>query len=415
MSWSRGALLGYAGIAFLCGIFAHSLAPYEAIFPQTLPWILAGLLLCLLLPTVRKNKKIFTLFLLLFCALAGVWRFDLARPTLPFNLKPFDPKGFAYVMETNYAPQDPRYFLIEQRKRMTLHIQQSLPGDQGALLAGMLYGERALSDSAKTLFRNAGMLHLIAVSGSNVTILIVIVMRILLGFGISRKPSFIGMTIALIIFVIFVGPQASVVRAAIMGELIEFAPLVGRVPKITRVLLVSAVIFSLFQPWVLIYDAGFALSFLATLGLLTFGTWLNEHIRPLPVIDTVREIVTATFSATLLTLPYSAWAFGNVSLVGLLTNALAIPLVPWVMGTGVFVLFTPVGSIFHLPAQGFLQATLYISKISDYLPWGIWQNVSTGYVFMIGSYLFLFVIWRYIQRKKSYQTKVIHRIPPFLS
>ncbi len=415
MNWSRGALLGYAGGAFLFGIFLHSLKPYTPIFPQELPWIMAGLFLLLLLPTIRSKRKIFGSILLIFCALGGVWRFEVARPSLPFDLKPFDPKGFAWVTETAYSPQDPRYFLIEQRRKISSHISQSLPGDQGALLAGMLYGERALSDSAKELFRNAGMLHLIAVSGSNVTILVVIVMRILLGLGISRRPSFIAMSISLVAFVIFVGPQASVVRAAIMGWLIEFAPLIGRVPKTSRILLVSAVAFTLFQPWVLIFDAGFALSFLATLGLLTFGLWLNERMRSLPIIYTVREIVTATLAATIMTLPYSAWAFGHVSLIGLITNTLAIPLVPWVMGTGVLVLVTSAGSIFHLPAKGFLEAVLYISRIPEYIPWGIWTNVSTGYLFMIGSYLFLFAIWRYIKRKNTHHLDSIHNKHYFLS
>lgn len=415
MQISKGALLGFAGGAFLIGIILHSIWPYTPIFPNELPWLLAGIGLLMLAPFIHRNKKVFPFVLLLFCCLAGVWRFELARPELPYDLKPLDPDGFAWSRPMNYEPLDPRYFLVKQRQSITAHINQSLPGDQGALLAGMLYGERALSESAKELFRNAGMLHLIAVSGSNVTILVVIVMRILLGLGISRKPAFIGMSIALLAFVFFVGPQASVVRAAIMGWLIEFAPLVGRLPKTTRILLVSAVIFSFFQPWVLLYDAGFALSFLATIGLLTFGLWLNELLRPLPIIDTVREILTATFAATLLTMPYSAWAFGNVSLIGLLTNVLAIPLVPWVMGSGVFVLFAPAGSFLHLPAKGFLEAVLFISKIPEWIPVGFWSNISTGYVFMLGSYLFFFTIWRYIKRKRLDVVENIHNKYLFLS
>lgn len=415
MSMSRGKRLGLAGRAFLFGIFLHSLAPYEPIFSAELPWAVAGLALILFIPTIRSNEKMFTALLLIAACLAGIWRFDAARSSLPFDLKPFDPEGFAWSLPANYPPQDPRYFLVEQRERITSHINQALPGDQGALLAGMLYGERALSDHAKELFRDAGMLHLIAVSGSNVTILVVIVMRMLLGLGISRRPAFIGMTLSLLAFVFFVGPQASVVRAAIMGWLIEFAPLMGRIPKPSRLVLVSAVIFSCIQPWVLLYDAGFALSFLATIGLLTFGLWLNERMRRWPIIDTVREIFTATVAATLLTLPYSAWAFGHVSLIGLLTNMLAVPLVPWVMGTGILVMFAPAGSVFHLPAKGFLELVLQIARIPELLPIGIWNHVSTGYVFMIGSYLFLFVIWRSIKRKRMEVRENIHNKHFFLS
>lgn len=407
--------MGVVGGAFLVGIAAHSLAPYRPMVPMALPWLFAGVLLLLAVPVVRKNKWALIASLALLGFVGGVWRFDLARPILPFELKPLDPNGFAFILPKEYAPQDPRSWLVKQRASVSEHIARALPGDQGALLAGMLYGERTLSDGAKTQFRNAGLLHLIAVSGSNVTILVVIIVRILVGLGVSRRSSFIALSIAILAFVFFVGPQASVVRAALMGWLIELAPLLGRVAKTSRLLLVSAVVFSIVHPWVLFFDPGFALSFLATIGLLTFGLRFNEGMRTWPIPDTLREILTATLAATMLTLPYTAWAFGQVSLVGLLTNMLAIPLVPWVMGSGALVLLTPAGSWMHLPAKGFLELLLLIARIPDVLPFGLWNNLSTSYVFMFGCYALLFVIWRKLKRKKVLLEQEIHNKHLFLS
>ena len=415
MAISRGALFGYSGCAFLFGVALHSLSPYEAMAPEILPWIIGGFLLLSLAPPVYKNKFLFGVIIIFLSFFFGIWRFDLSRSVLPPDLKPFDPSGFAWQRAETYHPQDPRHFISEQRDRISRHISQSLPGDSGALLAGMLYGGRGLSDATKKLFRDAGMLHLIAVSGSNVTILVVIVMRLLLGIGMKRRSAFIGMTSALVAFVIFVGPQASVIRAAIMGWLLEFAPLVGRIPKTSRLLLVSAVVFTLIHPWVLLYDPGFALSFLATVGLLTYGLYLNEILRPVPIPGTLREIFTATTAATVFTLPYSAWAFGQVSLVGVLTNMLAVPLVPWIMGTGVFVLMSPAGSFLHLPAKGFLEIVLLIAEMPEYIPIGVWNNISTGYVFMLGSYVFLYAIWRQLKAKKSNLIERIHKKHYFLS
>lgn len=412
MKWhGRFEATTLVGCAFLSGIAFHSFAPYRSL--GTIILILAvagglGTILC-----SAKTLKIGALIVLSMAL--GLWRFDASIPSLPAGLRALDPAGLLHSWTSKKPVNAFETYLQSARAKITRRIDHALPGDEGALLAGMLYGERGLSKEAKVRFQNAGLTHLIAVSGSNITLLVVILMRILLGIGLGRRISYVVLAIAIILFVGFVGPQASVVRAAIMGLLVEFAPLVGRLVRPSRLLLVAAVAFTAVQPAALLFDASFALSFLATIGLLTWGAWFDDRFQKVFPWKTIREIAGATFGATLMTAPYIAWAFGQVSLIGIVANLFAVPLTPWVMAFGTGVLLAPSFSWAVLPAKGFLSLVLEISRLPEHIPFGVWSNVTFSYILLISSYALIAYLWRYIQRKNQVIHNYDEGIRPFLS
>jgi ComEC/Rec2-related protein len=315
--------------------------------------------------------------------------------------RPITPKDFAYQRG---APHD---FFASGRLRVTQRILDIFPGDPGELLAGMLYGERGLSQTAKLAFRTAGLTHLVAVSGSNVSILIIGLSRLLSLFRWRRKTMFAVLTIGLIAFVLFVTPQAPVVRAAIMGWLMALAPMVGRLPKTSHLLLVSAALFTLWQPESLLYDPSFALSFLATLGLMTYGSYFSSKLEG-KMPDVLREVLSSTLGATLLTTPYAMWAFGQASAIGLLANIFAVPLVPWIMGIGTLALLIPIPP-FTFAASGFLRAALFIANTSTAMP-GYWSKLQVSGSFMLFSYLCLAAYWFFLQKKQAYPQKSVKRM-----
>jgi len=407
-------LAGWLGVGFLIGIAAHSVWPYAAVdFTWLVGATVAGTLLVIisLTPPLRirgGREELLIVGSLILSVVFGLYRFELERPFLPRGLVPFSPKGMAYVVSSDkyLAPNDPRRWLGQWRQELTHRAQQIFPPDEAALLTGILYGERGLSKQAKDDFRRAGMLHIIAVSGSNVTIVAVVVMSFLLGFGLSRRFAFGMFSFALVAFVLFVQPSASVVRAAIMGWLIELAPVIGRIPRASRLLLISAVAFTLWKPWSLLFDAGFALSFLAMWGLLTWARWINGRIKKTIRHESLREILSSTVGATLMTTPYTAWAFGQASIYALVTSFLVLPLIPWVMAGGLVALILP--NVFvSLPARGGLQAILWIARLPDLIGQGVWTNLSTTFGEMVGWYALIFMIWRLVNRKKPF----IHKKP----
>lgn len=397
MSFSNrfGSWAGYAGVAFLVGVAAHSVWPYREF---SLWWIAVALAVgCLLLFFHRASL----LGLLVLSVALGVWRFEIARPVLPRNLQPFSAKGLAYAYGSSASASvlSVNHWLGLGKRTLDERATELFPADQAALLTGVLYGERGLSKPVKEQFRRAGLLHIIAVSGSNVTIVVGIVAGMLLAFGCSRRVAFLVIGSFLWLFVLFVSPSASVVRAAIMGLAAEAMPLLGRPVRAARLLLIAAVVFTVWQPWALLYDAGFALSFLAMWGLLTWTPLVQERwLRSLPNAG-IRSVIASSLGATLMTMPYSAWAFGQASALGLLASLLVLPVVPWVMGSGVAALLLPQITFIKLAAQGFLVFVLWVARWVSDLPFGVWTSLALSWWSMLGWYAALWIAYAVWQKR----------------
>jgi ComEC/Rec2-related protein len=301
---------------------------------------------------------------------------------------------------------DPRAMLGAARTAITARISAILPGDEGALLAGILYGERGLSSDAAQAFRFAGMTHIIAVSGSNVTIVVACFVPLFLAFGYRRRFAIVLSVIAICTFVLFVGASASVVRAAIMGSLALLARAFGRRASASRLLVIAAAALTLVSPWTLAFDAGFALSFLATWGLMALGEPMAKFLRFLPERFGLREAAATTASATIATMPYQLWAFSSASLAGLLTNLLVLPFLGAVMASGaVAVLIGGAIPAVTLPAEGFLSYMLGIAKFSQGFPFLLIPiSLPTGVLFFCYG-LMMFIFSRRTATKSIYPQK----------
>lgn len=302
---------------------------------------------------------------------------------------------------------DVRQIFADLRDWTTARITAAMPGDEGALIAGMLYGERGMSAEAQDRFRRAGLTHLIAVSGSNITIVASVVFALLMGIGLWRRQAFWATSIALLAYVTFAGFSASVARAAAMGWLVLFARHTGRLHKTWYVLLVSAAVLNMIDPWMLGYDAGFALSFLATMGLMVWSPIFSERLSFLPEVGGVREAASTTFGATLMTLPYMAFAFERASLAGLLTNVVAVPLVPYAMLFGAVAAAwgnLPGWTIVSLPAMGVAKTIFAAAKIADLLPWLDIHMERMDLALCLATYGLIAYIWFALRRKKAFST-----------
>ncbi len=285
------------------------------------------------------------------------------------------------------------------RTILTRRISAVLSGDAGGLLSGILYGERGLSPDASAAFKSAGMTHLIAVSGSNIALVVSLFVPIFLALGYRRKPAIVLSGVAIVLFVLFVGAGASVIRAAVMGWLALLARVAGRKASAGRLLVIAATAIVLFDPWALAFDAGFALSFLATWGLLSWSRPIQERLTFLPETAGLREGASTTLAATIVTAPYSLWAFGQTSLAGLLTNLAAIPLVGLTMLWGtVALVFGSIAPWIAMPAKGCLDAMLAIARLAEYAPWLQipWQMPLWGLPIVYGYFL-----WTAFRRKAS--------------
>ncbi|MFA5387657.1 MAG: ComEC/Rec2 family competence protein [Candidatus Paceibacterota bacterium] len=232
--------------------------------------------------------------------------------------------------------------ILSVKKEMEEVIYRNLSLNEGALLSGLIFGDRSLmSDEFKEKMNETGLSHIAAVSGSNVIILASILMAFLVGAGLWRQQAFWLTLFFIWVFVILVGLPSSAVRAGIMASLLLFAQYLGRQNTSWRAMILAAAIMLSLNPLLLRYDAGFQLSFLAVGGLIFLSPIIKESIKFVPEEKflNIKEILAQTLAAQAATLPLIVYNFGCVSLVSPLSNILIVPAIPLIMALGfVFVL-----------------------------------------------------------------------------
>lgn len=238
------------------------------------------------------------------------------------------------------------------KNKIIENFQNALPAENAAFLSGITLGERAeFSKEFKEAMNKSGTTHLVALSGYNITILVIAVAYVLSSF-VSRRFVF-WLTILIILgFVIMTGAEASVVRAAIMGGILLLARQANRLYSFRNAIAVAAFLMVLENPKVLSFDISFQLSFLALIGIVYLMPAIQKFfkISPEPSILSLKENFLTTLSAQLAVAPILIINFGKFSLISLLANILILSVIPLTMALG-----------FILGALGFIS--FYLSSV----------------------------------------------------
>ncbi len=213
-------------------------------------------------------------------------------------------------------------------KNLSIHIPQ--PEDM--LASGILFGTRAiLSPEWQDAFIRTGTIHIVALSGYNVSIVAEGIMRAFRLF-LSALASSVAGVFAIISFVVMTGASSTAIRAGIMGGLALAARLIGRPYDIARALLVAVILMVFINPKILVFDVSFQLSVIATLGMIYIAPILSRKLYWIPFVS-FREIVSATIAAQIAVLPFILWRMGTLSLIALPVNILILPFMPIAMFT----------------------------------------------------------------------------------
>jgi competence protein ComEC len=199
-------------------------------------------------------------------------------------------------------------------------INQVLPEPHAGLLAGILFGTKAtLSKDFLDALTTTGTLHIIALSGMNISILAGISTTTLLRV-VSRRVASLFTVLIIIGFVWFVGVSASVVRAAIMGSLTLLSIVLGRQTWSLFTYGFTIGVMLLVKPdW--IGNLSFQLSALSTLGIILFGG-KSVSVSKNVVKSFVEDSLRVTLSAQVFTIPLILFVFRRIFLVSPLTNIL---------------------------------------------------------------------------------------------
>ncbi len=252
--------------------------------------------------------------------------------------------------------------LIPVKNAVVQSFHRVLPGREADLLAGLNLGEKSnISKQFRDDLVTTGTIHIIALSGYNVTI-IANVMRTVL-------PDIFG-AIGIVLFVTMTGLQSSAIRAGIMALIGLFARAKGRTYDAFRALVLAAVLMLMWNPKYLLYDVSFQLSFLATLGILFITPILEQRLARIP--KGLRELMSVTLGAQLGVLPFILYKMGTLSLIALPANILILPAVPYAMGFGLLaglvgsfsvMLAYPISFITHLLLKYITGMVTYFAKV----------------------------------------------------
>ncbi len=268
-------------------------------------------------------------------------------------------------------------FLFPVRTWFERRITRIFPEPHASLLIGLLTGGRAgLPQDLSEDFRIAGLSHIVAISGYNITIILTLLSSSL--FFLPLKKRFWPLSLGITVFVLFVGAGAPVVRAGIMGVLGLIAIQANRIAKPRLLILWTAFFMSTWNPLSLWYDAGFQLSFLATIGIAELGPYLKRLCRCVPESFGMRESLATTIAAEIATLPVTMLLFRQLSLIAPLSNLLVAPLIPLAMLTGFVAtllgaLYEPLGLLGAIVPWGILSLIVHIVRIAASVPLAVVQ------------------------------------------
>jgi competence protein ComEC len=255
------------------------------------------------------------------------------------------------------------------RQRILRAQVRGLGSPVGQLVSSIVLGRRAvdLPYDIRDQFIQAGLAHVLAASGFHVSLILGLILALTKRWG-DRWQFGMGLG-ALIVYVGLTGLQPSVMRAAIMGVGALVALVTQRKVKPLGSLLLAATILLLFNPlW--IWDLGFQLSFLATLGLLVTAPPITKRLDWLP--PAIASLIAIPLAASLWTLPLQLYVFGMVPPYSIATNVITTPLITAVSIGGVIsalvaLILPPAGStlasILWYPSRGLMELVEFFNQL----------------------------------------------------
>lgn len=300
------------------------------------------------------------------------------------------------------------------RESVLISLQkEKFSPDQLSVMKALLLGQRqGIDRELTTQYANAGMMHILAVSGLHVGI-VLLILRFITQFITARKFRWIrsGIIIALLwCFACITGLSPSVLRAVTMFSFLEIGETLGGKRKTNDALLFSAFILLIIQPS-LLFEVGFQLSYTAVIAILWIQPWLYCFYSPTYYIPRkIWGIITVTIAAQLGVAPLSLFYFHQFPGLFLLSNSVILPFLGILLSIGILIICLSMISI--LPDW---LVTIYgylIDSLNHFIRWVANQeafvitHISLSSLYMCILYATLIAIITLL-KKYSYKKVII--------
>jgi len=347
---------------------------------------------------------------------------ELIHPLNPnqFDYKTYLEKQYVYhqIFTDNHSilvlkSESHTLFGYADRLRNMINIklkQHDFKSDELSIINALLLGQRQdISEEIYNNYTRAGAIHILAVSGLHVGIVLILLSFILKPLEYFKKGKVIKVIFILIIlwgFAIVAGLSASVTRAVTMFSIVAIAMHWKRPTNIYNSLTISIFILLLFKPMFL-FDVGFQLSYLAVLSIVTIQPLLYKLWKPkLKVFDFFWNILTVTIAAQFGIVPISLYYFHQFPSLFFISNLAIIPFLGIILGLGILVILLAILNL--LP--GFLASSYgqIINGMNSIVDWVssqeqfLLKNIPISLLQVISCYILIVTFIKYI-RNKSFE------------
>ena len=293
------------------------------------------------------------------------------------------------------------FWLNELRRKFAAGMQSALPEPVASFGLGLLIGQRStLPEATSDQLRHVGLTHIIAVSGYNLTIIVMACRRLL-----AKRSKFQATfaCLALIgVFLLITGSSPPIVRASIISLLSIGAWYYGRNIKPLVLLLLAAAVTVVANPLYLWGNVSWYLSFLAFFGVLVLAPLITRRLFGGREPHALVSILIESACASIAVLPYILFIFGQTSLVSLPANLLVIPFIPVAMllalVAGLGGMLAPVvAGWLAWPAKLLMTYMLDIAALLSRVPHAFMGNIAFSVGAMVLAYAILgficLVLW----------------------
>ena len=348
----------------------------------------------------------------------------LVLPELPRNPGQFNRRIYESGKKIDFYLENPIVLEVKEQRsgvrevveiwktEMMNRCEKIYPDEEAGILEAMLFGEKSeLSGDIKELYQAAGISHVLVISGLHISLLALAVAGILRRLGFPM-PVWVILSVGVLAgYGILIGQPTTAVRALLMFFVLQGARLLGRSYDLLSALAFAGILMLLDNPD-LILDGGCRLSFCAVIGVGWYVSEKNKIFRSIGEKEkrknrgkggkgssagAILENIRAGWYLWLFTLPVMLDTFYQVSVVGILWNLVAIPLLPVIIASGGLGVVLAgwnifLGSLAGSPAYGMLQLYQEIGNISEKLPVGMWTPGQPSKSVIAGYYLVIFLL-----------------------
>ncbi len=296
-------------------------------------------------------------------------------------------------------------------------IDSALDGQSAALLKALLVGVRGdVDNDIRDAFANAGVIHVLAVSGLHVGFVLAGLISLFSFLHIPNPWRILLVMLCLIFYALLTGLKPSVFRATVMAIVFLGGQLMQRRAHLLNTLSIAAIILLFISP-LDVFEPGFQLSFAAVLGIIFIYQRLSHLTAAIKIqaserghifIGHIINLFLVSLAAQIATIPLTIYYFNRLSLISVLANLIVIPMIAVIVALGMVALLlslvhAALGNIYLNVVWLLLKAVIVFVHAAQNSPFAyfVMPRPSIWFLLFYLMCIFLFVAWPQVKMRKA--------------